>query len=61
MVDLNVKPAAPARSREASTGTTPRRLDSRELFRGGREVRIGHEGVEYRLRRTRHEKLILTK
>lgn len=61
MMEVNLKPAVPTRSRPASAGTMPRRLDSRELFRGGREVRIDHQGVEYRLRRTRHEKLILTK
>lgn len=41
--------------------SAPRRLRSQDLFGGGREVRIEHDGVEYRLRRTRHEKLILTK
>lgn len=39
----------------------PRRLRSTELFAGRREVRIEHQGVEYRLRLTRFEKLILTK
>ena len=38
-----------------------RTLRSRELFGDSREIRILHEGVEYRLRRTRYEKLILTK
>lgn len=37
------------------------RLDSSSLFAGGREVRIVHQGEEYRLRITRQEKLILTK
>ena len=36
-------------------------LDSRRLFNGTTEVRIHHEGQEYRLRRTRNGKLILTK
>jgi hemin uptake protein HemP len=39
----------------------PRRIRSRELFGAGREVRIDHEGVEYRLTHTRQGKLILTK
>jgi hemin uptake protein HemP len=47
----------PAAPRE----TAPRRLRSAELFAGRREVRIEHRGVEYRLRLTRFEKLILTK
>lgn len=49
--------ATPAPPRE----TPPRRLRSAELFAGRREVRIEHRGVEYRLRLTRFEKLILTK
>ena len=36
-------------------------LDSRRLFGGTQEVRIHHEGQEYRLRQTRNGKLILTK
>lgn len=38
----------------------PRAFESHELFRGGREVVIRHEGRDYRLRRTRLGKLILT-
>jgi hemin uptake protein HemP len=34
---------------------------ARELFRGRREVVIVHEGVRYRLRITRRNKLILQK
>jgi hemin uptake protein HemP len=37
-----------------------RTLDSRDLLRGESEVRIQHEGREYRLRVTRQRKLILT-
>ncbi|MCP5327252.1 MAG: hemin uptake protein HemP [Sinobacteraceae bacterium] len=48
-------PATPSRE------PPPRRLRSTELFAGRREVRIEHQGVEYRLRLTRFEKLILTK
>lgn len=40
---------------------TARRIRSYELFGGSREVRIDHDGVEYRLTRTRQGKLILTK
>jgi hemin uptake protein HemP len=36
-------------------------LDSRRLFNGTQEVRIHHDGQEYRLRQTRNGKLILTK
>jgi hemin uptake protein HemP len=36
-------------------------VDARELFRGQREVVIEHEGVQYRLRITRRNKLILQK
>jgi hemin uptake protein HemP len=35
--------------------------DSFHLFHGTQEVRINHEGQEYRLRQTRNGKLILTK
>ncbi|MDN3518693.1 hemin uptake protein HemP [Aquisalimonas lutea] len=41
-------------------GDTPR-IDSRELFGDAREVIIVHDQQNYRLRRTRTEKLILTK
>ena len=36
-------------------------LNATELFRGRREVWIEHEGVRYRLRLTRRNKLILQK
>ena len=36
-------------------------LQSRRLFAQGREIRIEHEGEQYRLRLTRNNKLILTK
>lgn len=41
-------------------GQSPR-IESRELLSGSREVVIDHSGVEYRLRVTRNDKLILTK
>ena len=36
-------------------------LNSDELFKGAREVKLFHHCEEYRLRITRNEKLILTK
>jgi len=36
-------------------------LQSHLLFALGREIRIMHEGEEYRLRLTRNNRLILTK
>lgn len=39
----------------------PPRVDSQQLFEGQRELIIQHQGEEYRLRITRHDKLILTK
>lgn len=41
--------------------TVQRRVDSRLLLRESRELVIEHLGQEYRLRRTRNDKLILTK
>lgn len=36
-------------------------IDSHNLFAVSREIRISHEGEEYRLRITSNNKLILTK
>ena len=49
--DQTVNPPAPP----------PLLLDARELFQGRREVVIEHQGVRYRLRITRRNKLILQK
>ena len=49
----SARPAAPA--------VAPRRVDSRLLLRESKELVIEHMGQEYRLRRTRNDKLILTK
>ena len=38
-----------------------RTIDADELFRGEREICIEHEGIRYRLRITRRNKLILQK
>jgi hemin uptake protein HemP len=39
----------------------PNAIDARDLFHGAREVWIEHDGVRYRLRITRRNKLILQK
>lgn len=44
--------------------TTPvatRRIESKNLLDGSRELVIEHQGSEYHLRLTRNDKLILTK
>ena len=53
----------PAAQDDAATGHRPgsARIDSSRLLEGGRELVIDHAGVEYRLRLTRNDKLILTK
>jgi hemin uptake protein HemP len=38
-----------------------RRIDSRQLLAGARELAIAHLGETYHLRLTRNDKLILTK
>lgn len=48
----NQPPAGPA---------GPRVISSSALFKGAREVLIDHRGDVYRLRITRHDKLILQK
>jgi hemin uptake protein HemP len=66
---LDSRPARPlgsiptARQDDTSTAIRPgmTRIDSRRLLDGGRELVIDHAGVEYRLRLTRNDKLILTK
>ncbi len=50
-------PASPARQPAAP----PAKVDSAQLFEGQRELIIQHQGETYRLRITRHDKLILTK
>jgi hemin uptake protein HemP len=42
------------------SGARPRTIDSAALFEGAQEILIRHAGREYRLRRTRLDKLILT-
>jgi len=36
-------------------------VDSKELFGGAKEIMIRHEGVIYRLRITRNDKLVMNK
>lgn len=55
---IDDSPAAPA---EREPVVLPARMDSQQLFEGQRELIIQHRGEEYRLRITRHDKLILTK
>lgn len=49
----------PTKAPAAPKGTA-RRVDSRTLLGGARELVIDHEGREYRLRLTQNGKLILT-
>ena len=42
------------------TGVPAKRISTKELFAGGHnEIRIDHEGLEYRLRITKQNRLIL--
>lgn len=47
----------PLRSAPVAT----RRIESKNLLDGSRELVIEHQGAEYHLRLTRNDKLILTK
>ncbi len=58
---LQANGSAPAKRPAAGTAPAQRRVDSRLLLRESRELVIEHLGQEYRLRRTRNDKLILTK
>lgn len=52
----------PASAETAKPGAAaPVVVDARQLFQGQREIQIEHEGVRYRLRITRRNKLILQK
>ena len=48
-------------SRSAQAPASPKSIDSVALLGARGEVRISHSGETYRLRRTRQDKLILTK
>jgi hemin uptake protein HemP len=58
---LRVTPKANAETGDSMALDKNRRLHSEFLFSQGDEVFIQHQGEEYRLRRTRNGKLILTK
>ena len=61
-LNRNAHNAAPrAAATPATAAAAPRRVDSRLLLRESKEIVIEHMGQEYRLRRTRNDKLILTK
>ncbi len=57
------RPAPPSSPRPGTPdgGQPVRRIQSRELFKDGKEVLIEHANQAYRLRITRQNKLILTK
>ncbi|MGF6495837.1 hemin uptake protein HemP [Luteibacter sp. 621] len=44
-----------------AVATPARRVESKNLLDGSRELVIEHQGAEYHLRLTRNDKLILTK
>lgn len=52
---------APFQMFNSNTAQSLPMLHSHHLFAMGREIRILHEGEEYRLRLTRNNRLILTK
>ncbi|WP_243649228.1 hemin uptake protein HemP [Luteibacter rhizovicinus] len=55
---------APARDKIVALrgpSATARRVASKNLLEGSRELVIEHQGSEYHLRLTRNDKLILTK
>jgi len=54
-------PRPPPPPRPPGPPPAPPVVAAEDLFRGGHEVWIEHEGVYYRLRRTRRNKLILQK
>ncbi|MFO0876415.1 MAG: hemin uptake protein HemP [Gemmataceae bacterium] len=53
-------PLSPAEASTEPSASLPV-LTARDLFRGQREILIEHDGVVYRLRLTRRNKLILQK
>lgn len=57
---LRLPSASPAAASPSKAAATPR-VRSDELLRGNREVVIEHRGEEYRLLRTRNDRLILNK
>ena len=60
-VGNNTERISHRRADAARKQPSPKYLDSRALFEDAQEIRIDHDGQEYRLRQTRNGKLILTK
>ena len=58
---LQADGGVPVKRPAAAPAPAQCRVDSRLLLRESRELVIEHLGQEYRLRRTRNDKLILTK
>jgi hemin uptake protein HemP len=54
-------PAATTASPAAARAAAVPRVNSADLLRGNREIVIEHRGEEYRLLRTRNDRLILNK
>ena len=64
MLDIQSLPMPPRSAvvgHGTSVSTAPKQVKSGALFEGAQELRIDHNGQEYRLRQTRNGKLILTK
>ena len=57
----NTEPPPSAVAPNRRIALVDRRIDSRDLFVGTREIIITHGGEQYRLRLTAQNKLILTK
>jgi hemin uptake protein HemP len=60
MSDLHL-PSNPTSSSLSSRASSVVRVRSDDLLRGTREIVIEHRGEEYRLLRTRNDRLILNK
>jgi hemin uptake protein HemP len=60
MAQPTMKPPLPSTPPAAPGNAPPPVVESGALFQGGNELVIRHGGREYRLRRTRFDKLILT-
>ncbi len=58
---VTVETNEPDDDRETAPTARPKVIEAGELFQGEREIWIEHEGVRYRLRITRRNKLILQK
>ena len=58
---MSAEPSSDSRPRSSENEPPCPVVDARQLFRGEREIVIEHDGVRYRLRITRRNKLILQK